>query len=50
MKNNISDLAPKRKTDKQKIKRFEKWMTYRIKNMYIGNNESMCNAYQIVLE
>lgn len=46
--NNISDLTPKRKTDFQKIKAFEKWLK-KIKNIYIGNNERMCRAYEIII-
>ena len=38
MKNNISDLAPKRKSD------FEK-----VKNIHVGKNKRMCRAYEIVI-
>ena len=41
MKNNISELAPKRKSDFEKIKK--------LKNVHVGNNKRMCNAYEIVI-
>ena len=47
--NNISDLAPKRKSDFDKVKKFEKWMRKKLKNVHVGNNERMCNAYEIVI-
>ena len=46
--NNISDLAPKR-TDFEKVKKFEKWMRKKLKNVHVGNNERMCRAYEIVI-
>lgn len=49
MKNNISDLAPKRKSDFEKIKKFEKWMRKKVKNIHVGNNKRMCNAYEIII-
>lgn len=45
--NNISDLAPKR-TDFEKIKKFEKWIE-KIQNVHRGNEKKMCNAYEIVI-
>lgn len=39
-----------KKTDFEKIKRFEKWMRKKVKNIYVGNNEKMCNAYEIILQ
>ena len=45
--NNISDLAPKR-TDFEKIKKFEKWIE-KIHNVHRGNEKKMCNAYEIVI-
>ena len=46
--NNISDLASKRKSDFEKIKKFEKWME-KVKNIHVENNKRMCNAYEIVI-
>lgn len=37
-----------KKTDFDKIKKFEKWMK-KMKNIYIGNNDRMCNAYEIII-
>jgi len=38
-----------KKTDFDKIKRFEKWMRKKLKNVHVGNNERMCNAYEIII-
>ena len=45
---NTSNLAPK-KTDFEKVKKFEKWMRKKLKNVHVGNNERMCRAYEIVI-
>jgi len=37
-----------KKTDFEKIKKFEKWMK-KMKNIYIGSNERMCSAYEIII-
>ena len=36
-------------TDFEKVKKFEKWMRKKLKNVHVGNNERMCNAYEIVI-
>ena len=46
--NNISDLAPKRKSDFEKVLEFEKWIE-KIQNQYRRKNKRMCNAYEIVI-
>ena len=48
MKNNISDLAPKKKSDFEKVLEFEKWME-KVKNIHVGKNKRMCRAYEIVI-
>ena len=48
MKNNISELAPKRKSDFYKVLEFEKWIE-KIQNQYMGSNKRMCNAYEIAI-
>ena len=49
MENNMSDLAPKKKTDFEKILDFEKWMREKVKNIHAGKNKRMCRAYEIVI-
>ena len=49
MENNISDLAPKIKSDFEKVLDFENWMREKIKNIYVGKNKRMCRAYEIVI-
>ena len=46
--NNISDLAPKRKSDFEKVLEFEKWME-KVKNIHVGKNKRMCRAYEIII-
>lgn len=48
MKNNISDLAPK-KTDFEKVLEFEQWMREKVKNIHVGKNKRMCRAYEIII-
>ena len=47
--NNISDLAPKRKSDFEKVLEFENWMREKVKNIHVGKNKRMCRAYEIVI-
>ena len=47
MENNISDLAPKRKTDFEKVLDFENWIE-KIQNIHRGNVKRMCLAYEII--
>lgn len=46
--NNTSNLAPKRKSDFEKVLEFEKWME-KVKNIHVGKNKRMCRAYEIII-
>jgi len=48
MKNNISDLAPKRKSPIQRMNDFDKWIE-KIQNVHRGNIQKMGDAYERLL-
>ena len=48
MKNNISDLAPKRKSATQQMLDFDKWID-KIQNVHRGNIQKMGDAYERLL-
>jgi len=48
MKNNISDLAPKRKTQVEIMNEFDKWIE-KIQNVHRGNIQKMGDAYERLL-
>ncbi len=46
--NNISDIAPKRKTATEIMNDFDKWIE-KIQNVHRGNNKKMGDAYERLL-